>query len=69
MSEKKEITDFSIEELKVLAQEAGLEAREESLNAGIEIMSENDDGTLTYEKKDDNGSIVSRKVPNEDLVK
>lgn len=66
MSQKKDISDFSIDELKRLATEAGLEARDESLKAGIEIMSEDEDGHLVYEKLDENGKVVTRPAPKKD---
>lgn len=68
MNDKKDISEFSIDHLKNLAQEAGLEAREESLNAGLEIMSQDEKGNLIYEKLNDKGEIVTRPVPEEDLI-
>ena len=67
MKEKKDISDFSIDELQRIAKEAGLEAREESFDAGLEIMSQDERGNLIYEKKNKRGEIVTRSVLKEDL--
>lgn len=67
MTEKKDISDYSIEKIKELASKAGLEARQKSLESGIEIMSQDEEGNLVYEKMDAGGRIVTRPVPKEDI--
>ncbi len=71
MTEKKrDITELSLDEICDIAAQAGKDAARESLEAGLEILSqETDTGKLYYEKLDQNGDIVKRYVTKEELDK
>lgn len=50
-------SDFSIDEIADIALEAGLEARQQSLDAGCEVVSEDSQGRTVIDKKLSNGTI------------
>lgn len=62
MTKKRDYSEFSLDEIEELARKSGLEARQESLDAGIEVMSQDEEGNLILEKKSEDGSIVVRRL-------
>ncbi|MCW8126992.1 hypothetical protein [Microbulbifer halophilus] len=68
MSEKRNFDDFSPGEIAEIASEAGLRARKESLEAGLEVLSQDPEtGEFFYEKLDKEGNIVKRKLTREEV--
>lgn len=62
MTKKRDYSEFSVEEIEELAKKSGLDARQESLDAGIEVMSQDEEGNLILEKKSKDGRIVERRL-------
>ena len=70
MKKKRDFSDFSIEEIDELARQAGEEARQESLEKGLEILYKDlDTGEFYFDKLDENGNLVRRYVSREDVIK
>lgn len=68
MSGKRKFDDFSPGEIAEIASEAGLRARKESLEAGLEILSQDPEtGELFYEKLDKEGNVVKRKLTKDEI--
>ena len=58
MTDKKEFTDFSFDEIKDVAKKAGQQASRESLVAGLEVLSKNlKTGKYYVKKLDCNGEV------------
>ena len=67
MSDKRDFDDFSMGEITEIASEAGLKARKESLEAGLEVLSQDPEtGELFYEKLDAEGNVVKRQLTREE---
>ncbi|GAB2198263.1 hypothetical protein [Sessilibacter sp. MAH4] len=67
---KRDITEVSLEEICELAAQAGQEAARESLETGLEILSEEiATGRFVFERLDENGQIIKRYVTKEELDK
>lgn len=68
MSEKRDLSDFSPGEIAEISSEAGLKARKESLEAGLEILSQDPEtGELFYEKLDKEGNIIKRSLTKDEI--
>lgn len=68
MSGKRSFDDFSIGEIAEIASEAGLKARKESLEAGLEVLSQDPEtGEFYYEKLDKKGNVIKRKLSEEEV--
>ncbi|QIL91146.1 hypothetical protein GNX18_16190 [Microbulbifer sp. SH-1] len=64
MSKKRSFDGFSMGEIAEIASEAGLKARKESLEAGLEVLSQAPEtGDFFYEKLDEEGNVIKRKKP------
>ncbi|WP_299594942.1 hypothetical protein [uncultured Microbulbifer sp.] len=68
MTDKRNFDDFSMGEITEAASEAGLKARKESLEAGLEVLSQDlETGEFFYEKLDKDGNAVKRKLTKEEV--
>ncbi|MFD1215955.1 MULTISPECIES: hypothetical protein [Microbulbifer] len=68
MTGKRNFDDFSMGEIAEVASEAGLKARKESLEAGLEVLSQDPEtGEFFYEKLDKEGNIVKRKLTKDEV--
>ena len=63
MSDKfKSFSDIPSEELAEIAKDATLAARQESLDAGLEVTSIDEEGNIVVDKKDESGNVVRKIV-------
>lgn len=68
MSGKRKFDNFSPGEVAEISSEAGLRARKESLEAGLEILSQDPEtGEFFYEKLDKEGNVVKRKLTKDEI--
>ena len=58
MTEKRDYTDFSLDEIKDAAKEAGKQAANESIEVGLEVLSKDlQTGEYYIKKIDDKGEV------------
>ena len=59
-----DINDLSMDELNQIGKEAAEKARQESIDAGLEVWSKDDKGRTIADKKDSDGKIITEVKSN-----
>ena len=66
----RDFTDFSMDEIEKIANEAGKKAEQESLDAGLEVISKDlNTGKFLGTKKNESGEIITRELTAEEVEK
>ena len=64
----RDFTDFSTDEIADIAKKAGEKARQESLDAGLEVISQDmSTGKFYASEKNESGEIVKRELTPEEV--
>ena len=68
MANKRDFTDFSLDEIKTIAEEAGKQASKESIDAGLDVLSKDLETGEFYIKRLNSKGEVEKQVLSEKEV-